>query len=431
MAAPDDPLAGINYSGGRVFVRNTFLDLDDAPRMPELERLKTAPAVMKELVDSDDETETDAGEQADQVADLGGLSEQTPSAAVDAPPAADQLYRSITCDGWEQNREWMWGNDPNLSPASDRGEALECVPEPAPQDAAPQQPQQQMGFMLVPANMCGPAPPPLPQGCVGIGTLGSVPAGCLAVPIDPFARWPGGAMPAGMMPMMPNMMPPGTIPVGMIPAEMPAPCVNVSDAPGGLAPSGGYAPPSAPVGPAGTSSALPASAPAPPNPPLTRAFSVNSGIYRVHWTVDARKLKSNDKVAVSPQFEVSFGTAVPFKMLIHPKYISEGKGGGSFRKAKGRGKIELKCEGVVEGMSALVRYRLSIGSGRAGDTSKVQKPRPLTYVEHNFANSGVSGLPKESDINPDGEEWNFLEVVDDDSQTFVVCLEIMSGPPPC
>eukprot|EP00434_Breviolum_minutum_P041650 symbB.v1.2.037054.t1/scaffold5246.1/size29401/1 len=38
-------------------------------------------------------------------------------------------------------------------------------------------------------------------------------------------------------------------------------------------------------------------------PVLQRAFSVNSAIFRIHWTVDAKVLKSSDREKVSPPFE--------------------------------------------------------------------------------------------------------------------------------
>lgn len=159
-------------------------------------------------------------------------------------------------------------------------------------------------------------------------------------------------------------------------------------------------------------------------------MSINSGKYRVNWTVDARKLKSNDKVAVSPQFDVSFhGCSLPFKLLIHPKATGDGKGGGSFRKAKGRGKIELKCEGgLKDDEPAVIQYCLGIGSSAKAKEGEAVKRQPLRGpVRHNFSQSGVSALPKESPQNPLGDEWSFPEVVDEESQTFVVALEIIPG----
>ena len=124
---------------------------------------------------------------------------------------------------------------------------------------------------------------------------------------------------------------------------------------------------------------------------LQRAFSVASNVYRIRWTVDARtiacgiadsvdcifstmahrKLKSTDKEAVSPQFDLTFsggcrcqslelvisthhvtmgnlpGTSwninrisllalplgvVPFKMIMRPRAVAQERGGASFKR---------------------------------------------------------------------------------------------------
>lgn len=151
---------------------------------------------------------------------------------------------------------------------------------------------------------------------------------------------------------------------------------------------------------------------------LTRAYSTNSGYFRVHWTVDARKLRGNDKQAVSPPFDLYFGHDCPqvtFKMMIYPKIVNDAKGGASFKKARGRGFVQLKCEAEMREDFANVSFRISIGSG-----PNMQEPRGP--VQHNFSGSAVGGLPREQ------EEWDFSNVVEQDSQTFVVCLEIMPVP---
>jgi len=173
------------------------------------------------------------------------------------------------------------------------------------------------------------------------------------------------------------------------------------------------------------------SAPPPPTPDassdagapqpqtLTRTFSINSACFRVHWVVDARKLRGNDKQAVSPPFELSFGSQFPnvtFKMMIYPKIVNDSKGGASFKKAKGRGYVQLKCEAELSEAIANVSFRISIGSG-----DKHEEPRGP--VSHNFSSSAVCGLPK------DLEEWDFASVVDQESMTFVVCLEIVPKAP--
>lgn len=162
--------------------------------------------------------------------------------------------------------------------------------------------------------------------------------------------------------------------------------------------------------------AVGSSAGPPPQPQtLTRHYSTNSGYFRVHWTVDARKLRGNDKQAVSPPFELSFGNQFPnvtFKLMLYPKVVNDAKGGASFKKARGRGYVQLKCEAELSEAIANVSFRVSIGSG-------VSMQEPRGPVSHNFSSSAVCGLPKEQ------EEWDFSNVVDQESMTFVVCLEIV------
>lgn len=158
----------------------------------------------------------------------------------------------------------------------------------------------------------------------------------------------------------------------------------------------------------------------PPQPQtLARAFNSQSGTYRVYWIVDARKLKANDKVAVSPAFEVSCGSGEPItlKLMMYPKAISDGKGCASFKKAKGKGFVQLKCESDVRNfVSGPLTFRIGISSGTA-DGAQHEAPRgPVT---HDFADGVVCGLSKEEG------EWDFSRVVDETSQTLAVFLEIL------
>jgi len=160
-------------------------------------------------------------------------------------------------------------------------------------------------------------------------------------------------------------------------------------------------------------------APAPPQPQtLTRTFSNASCTHRIHWHVDARKLKGNDKQAVSPAFELNFGPDFPnvtFKMMIYPKVVSDTKGGASYMKAKGKGFVQLKCEAELSEAVATVAFRIGCGQG-----ALTQPMRGA--IRHNFSHSAVCGLPKEQ------EEWDFTTVVSPDSQTFLVTLEIVPQP---
>jgi hypothetical protein len=140
----------------------------------------------------------------------------------------------------------------------------------------------------------------------------------------------------------------------------------------------------------------------------------------VHWTVDGKKLRSNDKTTVSPLFKLSDGQPnaplLPFKMVVSPKVVSDGKGGASFRKAAGRGIIQLKCEAPRDGLESYpLKFYLSAWTGRSDDPRTLPVRGPVAC---DFAKSGICGLKK------DNEVWDFLDVVDK-TQTFVICLEIV------
>jgi len=146
------------------------------------------------------------------------------------------------------------------------------------------------------------------------------------------------------------------------------------------------------------------------------APSANTGLYPFEF--DAKKLTSTDKSAVSKGFLLRFGTmSVLFKIVINAKVTKSAKGGGHFKNAKGVGMISLKCDGDCHDVpEARMDYCVYIGSGIPGDTQPLRGP-----VCHDFAEQGsVSGLPQGSDV-----EWNFSEVVDRETQKFVVYLEIM------
>jgi len=169
--------------------------------------------------------------------------------------------------------------------------------------------------------------------------------------------------------------------------------------------------------PAGSSNIVPLSSAMPAAPPqtLTGAFCVDTGRFQALWWVDARKLRGNDKQAVSPPFEMSSEAPIPgvkFKMMIYPKVMSDQKGGASFKKANGRGFVQLKCEAELSEATATFSFRISIGMGENKQAFRGPKI-------HNFLKGAVCGLDKHE------EEWDFQTVVDPETMTFVVCLEIV------
>merc|ERR1719210_59471 len=92
------------------------------------------------------------------------------------------------------------------------------------------------------------------------------------------------------------------------------------------------------------------------SPKLARIFSINSGHFRIRWTVDAQKLQGNDRQIMSPPFELSFGPNVMFTMTIYPR------GGSCFRNAGGKGYIRLKCEDELPEAMAHDSFCFSIGN---------------------------------------------------------------------
>jgi len=134
----------------------------------------------------------------------------------------------------------------------------------------------------------------------------------------------------------------------------------------------------------------------------------NENRVKIAWPVDARKLRSVDKQIVSPSFEL-FG--IPFKLMMKPRIAKQAKGQASFKTARGRGYIELKCEADASVVLPTVSFCTSIGDG-----SRWQSPRGP--VVHDFTSSSVSSLPHSI------AEWNFSEAVDADSMTLPVCVEL-------
>jgi hypothetical protein len=150
---------------------------------------------------------------------------------------------------------------------------------------------------------------------------------------------------------------------------------------------------------------------------LVRAFSVASNIHRIRWTVDSKKLKSMDIEAVSPPFDIC-DQNIEFKMVLRPRVTSQERGGASFKKAKGKGSVELTCLAAIDPSELpTVTFRISIGS--PSDPSKQREPRGP--VLHDFSERTIGGLP------PGQDEWDFSKVVDKQSKTFVVVLEVLTS----
>jgi len=197
MAELDIP--GIDGLAGqaRVLVKNTFLDLDDVPRMPELNRLRTAPAGGNVGIDGD-EDEGDDLDDLDDAEDAAITGESPDSAAPEMPG----IYRQVTCDGFEPMAQWHWTQsasaiDPRLS-VEWEPELTPEAPPPTPtggQAPMPMMHPAQNCVMIVPNSMVPGqgmmmAMMPAPLAVQGFGELDACPPGCMAVRADMYGRWP-------------------------------------------------------------------------------------------------------------------------------------------------------------------------------------------------------------------------------------------------
>lgn len=159
----------------------------------------------------------------------------------------------------------------------------------------------------------------------------------------------------------------------------------------------------------------PVADPKPRSQVMERVFSMASQRERIRWTVDARKLKSSDREAVSPTFEVSCGAQISFKMVLKPKVMDSNKGGACFKKSRNKGYVELRCVTDLENAGLVkpsLTFRLQVASERKSEPFRGP-------VRHNFADRAICGLPEGQD------EWDFGKVVDHNNNTFGVVLELL------
>lgn len=119
----------------------------------------------------------------------------------------------------------------------------------------------------------------------------------------------------------------------------------------------------------------------------------------VRWAADAKKLASKDKQVVSPEFDIDIpGCGVqPFRIVLYPMAKNQSRGGACFKKAKGHGRVELKC---VAQLSDTPSLSVSFG------ISKDLTPCYRGPVAHDFSQHNTCSLPV------DDEEWDFSSVVD-------------------
>jgi len=130
----------------------------------------------------------------------------------------------------------------------------------------------------------------------------------------------------------------------------------------------------------------------------------------VQWTVDAKKTRSKDRVVVSSPFMLPLGgQLLPFRMMLVPTVVCKTRRGHCFKKAEGRGSVQLKCDAsdLPQDANTRIQYSVRVGGER------FRGPK-----EHDFRQAMVCGLPR------DQEDWNFAEAEDVASRTFTVHLEV-------
>jgi len=140
-------------------------------------------------------------------------------------------------------------------------------------------------------------------------------------------------------------------------------------------------------------------------PVLERTFSPRSGRYCVHWNLSSRELSSDGSRLMSHPFTLSFGDELPdvsFKIML---YAARAR---SFKKSRGQGYFELRCESSVPSGKVNLAFRISI-EGQA----------PRGPVENDFASMAACGLPKGQEV------WNLSNAVDPQTKTCRVCLEVL------
>merc|ERR1712039_348163 len=117
---------------------------------------------------------------------------------------------------------------------------------------------------------------------------------------------------------------------------------------------------------------------------------------------------------VSPIFYIQLGrrNGVPCIMVIRPKQVHDMRGGRSFRNAKGKGSMLLRCLEMVDpAEDPTATYRITVDPGP--DVGE-----PSIPVNHNFSVRAVG---------PSSKEWDFSKYVNAETKAFVVVLEVLEG----
>jgi len=140
---------------------------------------------------------------------------------------------------------------------------------------------------------------------------------------------------------------------------------------------------------------------------------------RIVWTLEKASLtsKNKDREKVSPSFRIPMGgQEVEFKLNLFATSVSSNRHCSSFKKAKGKGYVALRCvQSINDCTQPTLKFRVILGEGYLQASS---------FTEHNFAEKQICTVPPASQsLNKGEEEWDFLNA-DADKLTFVVVLEV-------
>merc|ERR1712232_491722 len=139
------------------------------------------------------------------------------------------------------------------------------------------------------------------------------------------------------------------------------------------------------------------------------------GTFRASWRADTRKLLGNELRVVSPLIEVPCGTMkrpMAFRFLIRPAGAANAARQRTFKKAGGKGTIQLKCESELCGVDARVSFCISIGNTLRGP------------FQHDFKARPVYDLPEGL------MEWDFGSAIRPGDNTVLVRLKLLPRDPP-
>merc|ERR1719160_1507223 len=126
-------------------------------------------------------------------------------------------------------------------------------------------------------------------------------------------------------------------------------------------------------------------------PQAIQKESTAEGGTLIRWNIQGSKLKTGDQKAVSPPFEMLLGNGAThkFKLMLFPKTSFDGKGGRSFRKSKGKGYLQLKCEADTVPAGSVITFRFF--SAKADG-----QQNPFDWVkDHDFSRHAVCPMAKD------------------------------------